>query len=52
MRLRSRRYRRFDRETAAEELGTRLAELRDEVRRVEAELADLRSSEEAAAEGP
>jgi len=51
-RRRHRRYRRLDRETAAEGLEARLADLRDEVRRVEAELSDLRGGEEAAAEGP
>jgi cell division protein FtsB len=50
-----RQYRRFrnpDRGTAAEELEARLAELRDEMRRIEAELIDLRGGEEAIAEGP
>lgn len=46
MRRRSRRYRRIDRETAADELEARLEELRDEVGRLEAELADLRGQKE------
>jgi hypothetical protein len=41
-RRRSRRYRRLERETAPEELEARLAELRDELHRVEAELVSLR----------
>lgn len=52
IRHRSRRYRRLDLGVAAEEVEARLAELRDEIRRAEAELADLRGREEAAAEGP
>jgi uncharacterized small protein (DUF1192 family) len=52
MRRRYRRYRRLDPETVAEELEARLADLREEVRRVEAELSDLRSGADAAAEGP
>lgn len=51
-RRRYRRYRRPDRETAAEELEARLGDLRDEMQRVEAELTGLRGGEEAAAEGP
>lgn len=46
------RYRRFEREAPADELEARLAELRDEVRRVESELSELRRREEAAPEGP
>ena len=42
IRRRYRRYPRLDREAAAEELAERLEELREEVHRVEAELADLR----------
>jgi hypothetical protein len=49
---RRRRYRRFEREASAEDLEARLADLRDEVRRVESELSDLRRQEEAGAEGP
>lgn len=45
----SRRGRRVDPELAAEELATRLEDLRDEIRRVEAELAHL--SRPAAAPG-
>jgi len=52
IRRRSRRYRRMDRETASEDLEERLAELRDEVRRIEADLASLRGSDEEAAERP
>jgi len=52
MRRRYRRGRRLDRETPAEELEARLADLRDEMRRIEAELADVRAAEDAAAEGP
>jgi hypothetical protein len=47
-----RRYRRFEREAPADELEARLADLRDEVRRVESELSELRRREDAAAEGP
>ena len=43
-----RRSRRFERETAPEELEARLAELRDELHRVEAELVRLGGSDEAA----
>lgn len=49
---RRRQYRRFERETSAAELEARLGELRDEVRRMESELSDLRRQEAAAAEGP
>lgn len=49
---RPRRYRRVDRAAGAEDLEARLAELRDEVSRVEAELLSLRGSDEAAAERP
>jgi hypothetical protein len=49
IRGRSRRYRRPDPETAAEELETRLEELREEVRRVEAELGHLVRPDHAAA---
>ncbi len=51
-RQRSRRYRRMDRETATEELEERLAALRNEIRRVEADLGSLRGSNEEAAERP
>jgi hypothetical protein len=47
---RSRRYQRPDRESAAE-LEARLADLRDELRRVEVELIELRGTYEAASEG-
>jgi hypothetical protein len=46
------RYRRFERELPTDELEARLADLRDEVRRVESELSELRRREDAAAEGP
>ena len=46
------RYRRFEREAPADELEARLAELRDEVRRMESELSELRRRDDAAAEGP
>ena len=46
------RYHRFEREAPADELEARLAELRDEVRRVESELSELRHREDAAAERP
>lgn len=49
IRRRSRRDRPLERETAPEELEATLDELRDEVRRVEVELARLRGSQEAAA---
>jgi uncharacterized small protein (DUF1192 family) len=52
IRRRSRRYRRIDREAAIEDLEARLAELRDEVGRVEAELVSMRGSDEPAAERP
>jgi hypothetical protein len=45
------RYRRFEREVPVDELEARLAELRNEIRRVETELSDLRRQEETA-EGP
>jgi hypothetical protein len=51
-RRRYRGFRRPDRGTAAEELEARLADLRDEMRRVEAELSGLRGGEEAMTEGP
>ncbi len=47
IRRRNRRSRQLDREAAAEELDARLDELREEVRRMEADLASLRGSEEA-----
>jgi hypothetical protein len=46
IRRRYRRQGRLDREMAADELEARLAELRDEVGRVEAELAGLRGQKE------
>lgn len=49
---RRRRRRKFEREASAEDIEARLADLRDEVRRVESELSDLRRQEEAGAEGP
>ena len=49
MRRRSPRYRRLERETAPDELEARLAELRDELHRVEAELMNRRGAGEAAA---
>jgi hypothetical protein len=48
---RRRRYRRFERQAPADELEARLADLRDEVRRVESELSELRHREEPV-EGP
>jgi uncharacterized small protein (DUF1192 family) len=48
---RRRRYGRLDDSEAGEDLESRLAELRDEVRRVEARLADLRDQKEATLEG-
>jgi uncharacterized small protein (DUF1192 family) len=44
-------YRRYAREASADELEARLADLRDEMRRVELELSDLRRQEEGAAAG-
>ena len=52
IRRRGRRYGRLDRPVASDELEARLVDLRDEVRRVESELLDLRRQEDAAAEGP
>jgi hypothetical protein len=49
VRPRHRRYRRLDRESAAQELEARLDDLREELRRVEAELVSLRGGNEAAA---
>jgi len=49
IRGRRRRYRRFDSETATEDLEARLEELHEEVRRVEAELVNLRGAGKAAA---
>jgi hypothetical protein len=49
---RHRRYRRFERNASAEDLEARLADLRDEMRRVESDLSDLRRQSEAAADGP
>jgi hypothetical protein len=49
---RRRRQRRYEREVSADELEARLAELHDEVRRVESELAELRRHDEAAGEAP
>ena len=46
---RSGRFRRLERETAPEDLAARLAELRDELERVEAELVSLRGSDDVAA---
>jgi uncharacterized small protein (DUF1192 family) len=46
------RYPRFERESSAGELEARLAELRDEVHRMESELSDLRRQEASAPEGP
>jgi uncharacterized small protein (DUF1192 family) len=51
VRRRAPRYRRMESETATDELEARLAELRDEIRRVEADLGSLRGSG-AAAERP
>ncbi len=48
---RSRRPQRPDRGSAADVLEARLADLRDEMRRVEAELTELRGEYEAAREG-
>ena len=45
------RYRRLEDAEAGEDLEARIAELRDEVRRVEAKLADLRDQEDATLEG-
>ena len=52
IRRHSRRYRRPERGAGTEDLEARLAELRNEVRRVEAELMSLRGSDETAAERP
>jgi hypothetical protein len=49
IRRRSRRYRRVEREAAPEELEARLAQLLDELHRVEAELVSLRGAGEATA---
>jgi hypothetical protein len=49
---RRRRYRRYEPEASADELEARLADLRDEMRRLESELSDLRRQEESAPEGP
>ena len=46
----SRRSRRLERETEPEALEARLAELRDELHRVEAELVNLRGAGEAVAD--
>ncbi len=48
-RRRDRRSQWLDRETADDELAARLDALRDEVRRMEAELVNLRGSREASA---
>lgn len=45
------RYGRLEGSDAGEDLEARIAELRDEVRRIEARLADLRDQEEATLEG-
>jgi hypothetical protein len=50
IRSRRRRRRPVDREAGTEDLEARLAELRDELRRVEAELMSLRGPDEVAAE--
>jgi hypothetical protein len=50
--LRSRRYRRSERDASADELEARLADLREEVRRVESQVAGLRRQEESAGEAP
>jgi hypothetical protein len=52
LRRRHRQYRRLDREAAAEELEAQLADLRDQLRRIEGELSAVRSGEEATAGGP
>lgn len=52
VRRRTRRNRRAEGEAGAEYLEARLAELVDEVRRLQTELASLRDSDQAAAEKP
>jgi uncharacterized small protein (DUF1192 family) len=49
---RQRRHRRYEREVSAAELEAQLSDLRDEMRRLEADLSDLRRQGEASAEGP
>ena len=51
-RRRSRRYARPDADSVADDLEARLSALRDEIRRAEAELAELRGRDEALAERP
>jgi hypothetical protein len=48
IRRRYRRYRRVERETDTDELEARLADLREEVRRAEAELVRVRGGDTAA----
>ena len=49
---RARRYERLGRDEAADDLEARLGALRDEIRRVEADLASLRSSGSGATQRP
>jgi hypothetical protein len=52
VRRRYRRYARSDAGSAADELEARLSALRDEIRRAETELAELRGRDEAVADRP